>query len=58
MDHLHQLEKKVYKRSVEFYFDSINSCLVLDSEMIGSKVADGKLNWLVMGKLLGGKTNL
>jgi hypothetical protein len=34
------LEKKILKRSVEFFFDSSYSCLVLDNEMIGSKAAD------------------
>ena len=30
LDHLHILEKKVYKRSIKFFFDSTFSCLELD----------------------------
>jgi hypothetical protein len=37
LDHLHLLEKKIFEHSIEFFFDSSYSCLVLDDEMIGSK---------------------
>jgi len=43
LDHLHILEKKVYKRSIKFFFDSTFSCLFLDDEMIGSKANDDEM---------------
>jgi hypothetical protein len=40
LDHLHVLEKKNYKQSIEVFFDSYYGCLVLDDKMIGSKAMD------------------
>jgi hypothetical protein len=40
LDNLHLLEKKVYERLIEFFFDSTYSCIALDDEMIGSKAMD------------------
>jgi hypothetical protein len=38
--HLHVLEKKIFERSIEFFFDTAYSCMVLDDKMIGSKASD------------------
>jgi hypothetical protein len=40
LGHLHLLEKKIFERSIKFFFDSTYSCIVLDDEMIGSKAND------------------
>ena len=40
LKNLHSLEKKVFDRSIEFFFDSMNSCVVLDDELIASKGED------------------
>jgi hypothetical protein len=40
LDHLHALEKKVFERSVEFFFDTLYSSVALDDELTGSKAQD------------------
>jgi hypothetical protein len=50
LDHLHVLEKKNYKQSIEVFFDSYYGCLVLDDKMIGSKAMDVGKKMLVTEK--------
>jgi hypothetical protein len=40
LDHLHTLEKKVFERSIEFFFDTCYGCYILDDELVGSKAND------------------
>ena len=54
LDHLHPLEKKVFERSIEFFFDSRYGCVVLDDELIASKASDVE-NKLVTDRKSGGE---
>jgi hypothetical protein len=40
LDHMHNLEKKMFERSVEFFFDSRYGGYVLDDELISSIASD------------------
>jgi len=40
LKNLHLLEKKIFERTIEFFFDLRSSCLVLDDELISSKGED------------------
>jgi hypothetical protein len=40
LDHLHALEKKVFERSVKFFFDTLYCSVALDDELMGSKAQD------------------
>ncbi len=40
LDHMHNLEKKMFERSAEFFFDSRYGGYVLDDELISSKASD------------------
>jgi hypothetical protein len=40
LENLHTIEKKIFERSVEFFFDTQYSCVVVDDEMEGSKARD------------------
>jgi hypothetical protein len=40
LDHMHNLEKKIFERPVEFFFDSRCGGFVLDDELISSKAID------------------
>jgi hypothetical protein len=40
LDHLHMLEKKVFKHSIKFFFNTRSRCYVFDDELVGSKAND------------------
>ena len=40
LDYMHNLEKKMFERSAEFFFDSRYGGYVLDNELISSKASD------------------
>jgi len=40
LDHMHNLEKKMFEKSVEFFFDNRYGGYVLDDELISSKASD------------------